>query len=230
MSGLARAGLVSAALLSCPMGLHAQTGLPPQPFEVARSNGAFTATLVSTDATRLVVKADGGAVVTFVVDSTSSIPAGLVPGSRVTVRYEVAEGNQYRVASVGIPKIPLEGGSTTEPPPMPPEVPEPTPSAGAEASVRTPGPAGEDDLDAAAPPNGESPAGAAGEGDSAPASASEPPPVRPSHDGTVNTPRPVPPRDASSPEGLQAGREALLIGAGLVFVALALGLLVLMRR
>ena len=222
--------VLSALWISCSMKLEGQTGLPAQPFEAARSKGAFTATLVSTDATHLVAQADDGSVVTFVVDGASAIPPGLAPGSRVTVRYELAEGgSRYRVASVGIPKVPLEGGSTTEPPPSPEAVEgEPAPGVAAEASLEPPGSGTEGDLEGAASGSGPT-AGATGEG--APASpVASSPGASPALDGKpARASGPTPSTDGST-EGLQPGREALLIGGGLLLVASALGVLVLLRR
>jgi hypothetical protein len=220
-----RAFALSAALLACGRPLEAQTGLPAQPFEAARSNGAFTATLVSSDATRLVVQADDGSVVTFVVDTTSSIPPGLVPGSRVTVRYELADGNRYRVASVGIPKIPLEGGSTTQPPPSP----EPVPSVAAEASLEPPA-SGEDvELEEVAAEDGTPSGGVGAESEATSAATASPAPPSPAG-AVASPPHSAPPATAGPSEGLAPGREALVIGGGLAFVAAALGLLFLLRR
>jgi hypothetical protein len=225
-----RVFVLSAVWISCGMALEAQTGLPPQPFEAARSKGAFTATLVSTDATHLVAQADDGSVVTFVVDGTSAIPPGLVSGSRVTVRYELAEGgSRYRVASVGIPKVPLEGGSTTEPPPSPEAgEAEPAPGVDAEAALESPGSGMQGDLEGAAPGTGP-PAGTTGK--DAPASpVASSPGASPSPDGKLaKASMPTPSTDGSI-EGLQPGREAFLIGGGLLLVASALGGLVFLRR
>jgi len=78
--------------------------------------GGLTATLVSMDGTSLVVRADNGTLVPFRLDNESTVPAGLVPGTRVTVRYEPLEAG-YRVDTVGIPRIPSDPDATTEPPP-----------------------------------------------------------------------------------------------------------------
>jgi hypothetical protein len=83
--------------------------------------GGLTATLVSLGGTSLVVRADNGTLVPFVLDNDSTVPAGLVQGTRVSVRYEPVEGVGYRVDTVNIPRIPSDPDASTEPPPeMPP--------------------------------------------------------------------------------------------------------------
>ncbi len=47
------------------------------------------------------VRPDDGSVMTFVVDDPSSLPLGLVAGTRVTVKYETREGGGRRLLSVG---------------------------------------------------------------------------------------------------------------------------------
>jgi len=220
------ARFVLAAALLPAAGLAAQSGLPPQPFEAARANGALTATLVSIDATRLVVQADNGEVVTFVVDATSSIPPGLVPGSRVSVRYDVADGDRYRVASVGIPKIPLEPGSTTDPPPTAPASQDATPAAPAEAPLAA-GKGAEP-----VPAAGASPEDAV-TGIPAAGGTSQPPPSEiaasmPSSDRASAAP--MAPPGGTPPQEARPGRDAIFIGGGLALVTAALGLLLLIRR
>lgn len=89
--------------------------MPRQPLD--RPGDAFTGTLSSVDALSLTVRADSGALVTFVVDDPTAVPPGLVPGTRVTVRHEPLEGGGRRVMRVGIASHPRDIGSTTEPPP-----------------------------------------------------------------------------------------------------------------
>src|SRR5262245_3117171 len=91
------------------------------PAPKAPTAGGLTATLVSLGGTSLVVRADNGTLVPFVLDNDSTVPAGLVQGTRVIVRYEPVEGVGYRVDTVGIPRIPTDPDASTEPPPeMPP--------------------------------------------------------------------------------------------------------------
>jgi hypothetical protein len=115
------------------------------PAPKATTAGGLTATLVSLGGTALVVRADNGTLVPFVLDNDSTVPAGLVQGTRVTVRYEPVEGIGYRVDTVGIPRIPSDPDASTEPPP---EVPPP-------ATVLTtapPSPAAPEATPAPAPP------------------------------------------------------------------------------
>jgi hypothetical protein len=110
--------------------------------------GGLTATLVSMDGAALVVRADDGTLVPFRLDNESTVPAGLVPGTRVTVRYEPLEAG-YRVDSVGIPRIPSDPDATTEPPPeatpapAPPEAPATPSPEPAESSLEPPVPRAE---------------------------------------------------------------------------------------
>ena len=71
-------------------------------------DGAFVGTFVAADGTSLVVRADDGDQVTFLVDRETDMPAGFVAGTRVLVRFEVLEDRRYRAASVSPPRIPLE--------------------------------------------------------------------------------------------------------------------------
>lgn len=81
-----------------------------------RPGEAFTGTVASADAFRLVLRADNGTLVSFAIEDPAAVPAGLVPGMRITVRYEAAEGEPYRLVGVKIAAGPIEGGSTTDPP------------------------------------------------------------------------------------------------------------------
>jgi hypothetical protein len=120
--------------------------VPRQPID--RPGDAFTGTLSAVDALSLTVRADSGAVVTFVVDDPMVVPPGLVPGTRVTVRHEPLEGGGRRVMRVGIASYPWEVGSTTEPPPDTSPSPGagqtsrealPPPPTSSSPSTRTPG-------------------------------------------------------------------------------------------
>jgi hypothetical protein len=111
--------------------------------------------VASVDSFALVLRADSGKLVNFPIEDRFKVPAGLVPGTRVTVRYEVVEGNRYRLVGVKIASGPIEHDSTTEPPSMPaaspgtsdsirqepgtsPVFPEPTPEPEAEAPTPAP--------------------------------------------------------------------------------------------
>ena len=81
-----------------------------------RPGEAFTGTVASADAFRLVLRADNGTLVSFAIEEPAAVPAGLVPGMRITVRYQAAEGEPHRLVGVKIASGPIEGGSTTDPP------------------------------------------------------------------------------------------------------------------
>lgn len=83
----------------------------------------FTGTIASVDSFALVVRADNGTLVTFPIEEPFRVPAGLVPGTRITVRYEVVDRTRYRLVGVRIASGPMAHGSTTEPPALLPAPP-----------------------------------------------------------------------------------------------------------
>jgi hypothetical protein len=91
--------------------------------------GALTGTFVSADALTVVVRTDEDTLVTFLMEDQASVPAGLVPGTRVTVRYDLAADGRYRVVRVGAASFPPEAGSTTSLPLPPAAAPTPAPPA-----------------------------------------------------------------------------------------------------
>lgn len=91
----------------------------------------LSGTVATVDTVSLRVRPDEGSVMTFVVDDPSSLPLGLVAGTRVTVQYETREGGGRRLLSVG-----LALGSK----PPPPEV-SATTDASATAAPADPAPA-----------------------------------------------------------------------------------------
>jgi hypothetical protein len=76
---------------------------------------------------QVVVRTDEDAIVSFSVEDPASVPAGLVAGTRVTVRYALGGDGRYRVVRVGVASYPPEPGSTTSLPPPPAEVASPPP-------------------------------------------------------------------------------------------------------
>jgi hypothetical protein len=81
-----------------------------QDHQVAELSG----TVATIDTVSLRVRPDDGSVMTFVVDDPSSLPLGLVAGTRVTVKYETRQGGGRRLLSVG-----LALGSNLPPPEAP---------------------------------------------------------------------------------------------------------------
>jgi hypothetical protein len=102
--------------------------LGAQPLDRSGS-GALTGTFVSADTLQVVVRTDENAIVAFSVDNQASVPAGLAPGMRVTVRYATGDDGRYRVVRVGVAAYPPEPGSTTSLPRPPAEVASPPPPA-----------------------------------------------------------------------------------------------------
>jgi hypothetical protein len=112
---------ISRALLAWAIVFAAGAGLGAQSLD--RPGTGFTATVASVDSFALVLRSDSGKLVTFPIEDRFKVPAGLVPGTRVTVRYEVVDGDGYRLLGVKIASGPIEHDSTTEPPSMPPASP-----------------------------------------------------------------------------------------------------------
>ena len=81
-----------------------------EPPQVAELSGTIT----TIDSVSLRVRPDEDSVMTFVVDDPSTLPLGLVAGTRVTVRYETREGGGRRLLSVR-----LALGSNAPPPGVP---------------------------------------------------------------------------------------------------------------
>jgi hypothetical protein len=86
-------------LLGLAPSAWAQSGIPTRSLPGATS--ALAGTVVSSITTALVLRDDGGSDHTFFVDNTSALPAGLVPGTRVNVKFEVLKGGRAHLISVG---------------------------------------------------------------------------------------------------------------------------------
>jgi hypothetical protein len=113
--------LALAGLLVCAVVPASAPRLRAQPLDLAGIG--FTGTVASADSFALVVRADNGKLVTFPIEEPFRVPAGLVPGMRVTVRYEVVDDNRYRLVGVKIASGPMDRDSTTEPPDLSPAAP-----------------------------------------------------------------------------------------------------------
>ena len=95
-----------------------------------RQVAELSGTITTIDSVSLRVRPDDGSVMTFVVDDPSSLPLGLVAGTRVTVRYETREGGGRRLLSVG-----LALGSSPPPPEAPATIDAFTTTAPADAAA-----------------------------------------------------------------------------------------------
>jgi outer membrane lipoprotein SlyB len=94
-----------------------------------------TGTVVSSDSGSLVIDTGNGRQ-TFMVDSSSNLPANLTPGSRVSVQYHTLSGNQLHAGSVSV----LSGGtapSTRETNPTTENPPTTTGTTGSQATGTT---------------------------------------------------------------------------------------------
>jgi hypothetical protein len=114
--------------LACAFGFASSfSGRVVRAQSLDRAGIGFTGTIASVDSFALVVRADNGKLVTFPIEEPFRVPEGLVPGTRITVRYEVVDRTRYRLVGVKIASAPMEHDSTTEPPallPAPPSAPE----------------------------------------------------------------------------------------------------------
>lgn len=99
---------------------------------------SVTGTVVSASGSSLVIRSDGGAGQTFDVDTSSAIPAGLMPGNRVTVRYHVLDTGRRHAASVVLGDAVESAPVTTPTTPDPAPAPEPITAAGRNAGDRLP--------------------------------------------------------------------------------------------
>src|SRR5262249_5842671 len=115
------------ASLSLLVAVAACASLGAQPLDRSGA-GALTGTLVSADTVAAAVRTGEGRMGTVSVEIPASVPAGLLPGTRVTVRYDVAEKGRYRVVRLGVASFPPEAGSSTTVPSPPPET-APAPAA-----------------------------------------------------------------------------------------------------
>jgi hypothetical protein len=188
-------------------GVWAGTAAVAQPLD--RPGTAFTGTVASADAFRLVLRADNGVLVSFAIEDPTTVPAGLVSGMRVTVRYEKADGQGYRLVGVKIASEPIEPGSTTDPP-----VGEPSTSTLSEQPATPPAPAPPEAerprLEAAATPPVVAATAARSAESAGPRLAASPETSRP-----LQTPRPAPLPPAPGLREI-ATLAALLVVAGML--------------
>jgi hypothetical protein len=91
--------VAGAFLLGWTPNVSAQSGIPTR--ELPGATSTLSGTVVSSITTALVLRDNGGSEHTFLVDSTSALPAGLVPGMRVNVKFEVLKGGRPHLISVG---------------------------------------------------------------------------------------------------------------------------------
>ena len=105
--------------LACILGIVALAvggTLSAQSQPVQRVESSITGTVVSSSSTSLVIRDESGVEQTFDVDTSSTVPSGLMSGSRITVRFHNMDGGRRHVASVtttdaGAPSTP----TATEP-------------------------------------------------------------------------------------------------------------------
>ena len=71
-----------------------------QPVQQSGAEASLTGTVVSSTVSSLVIRDENGVEQTFDVDTSSTVPSGLMSGSRVTVRFHNMDGGRRHVASV----------------------------------------------------------------------------------------------------------------------------------
>ena len=71
-----------------------------QPVQQSGVEASLTGTVVSSTVSSLVIRDENGVEQTFDVDTSSTVPSGLMSGSRVTVRFHNMDGGRRHVASV----------------------------------------------------------------------------------------------------------------------------------
>jgi hypothetical protein len=199
-------------------GVLMRAPLEAQPLDRSGA-GALTGTFVSADAQTVVVRTDQQALVTFSVEDQASVPAGLMPGMPVTVRYDVTDDGRYRVVRVGVASYPPEPGSTTSLPPPPAAAPTPGPPA---ASPPPPPGAATATSARRTTPEPRSPARSVADRaavrrapDASPPALAEPSPESPAHAVSAAA---APSADSVPPREPTPGRDLLKIG-GLLLLA-----------
>jgi len=85
----------AAAIVLGALGVQTRGSALAQPLDRS-GTGALTAAIVSVDPRYVVVRTDDGTLVPFGVDGNSSVPDGLVTGTRVTVRYQAVGPGRYQ--------------------------------------------------------------------------------------------------------------------------------------
>ena len=99
--------LLSLSALALPGRVAAQT---PTPLDAPTINGA----VVSSGNTSLVIETDGGTKKSFLIDTTTTLPAGgLTPGSRVAVQYQPLDVERAQALSVSLLEPTSPAGAST---------------------------------------------------------------------------------------------------------------------
>jgi hypothetical protein len=130
--------------LACILGilalvLSATVSAQTQPVQRG-AESSITGTVVSSTSTSLVIRDESGVEQSFDVDTSSTVPAGLMSGSRVSVRFHSMDGGRRHVASV----MATDAPATTEPiTPPAARVQEPLAASDAAAGERLPDTASE---------------------------------------------------------------------------------------
>lgn len=81
--------------MSCLLGLVVLLLATPAMSQTDTATQTLTGTVVSSSTDSLVIKLDDGMQRTFKVDTTSSLPASLASGQRVSVRYHAMSGGDH---------------------------------------------------------------------------------------------------------------------------------------
>jgi membrane anchored protein len=71
-----------------------------QPVQQSGVEASLSGTVVSSTVSSLVIRDENGVEQSFDVDTSSTVPSGLMSGSRVTVRFHNMDGGRRHVASV----------------------------------------------------------------------------------------------------------------------------------
>ena len=182
-------------------------------------DGVFVGTLITSDPTLLLVRADSGDEVTFLIDPQSNVPPGFIRGNRVAVRFEVLPDGRYRVASVSPPRIPSEPDAVSTLPRPPEAAPSPADAPRAELGASAVRAASEDRASEPVPARG-------GVTRARRSPAASPPSAVPGEVAATPTPGPATggtAEAAPAPGGLPGGWLAVTAGllAAAILIALA---------
>jgi hypothetical protein len=119
------------------------TGVAAQTTDPAMTTQTVSGKVISTSSNSLVIETDTGTRQTFVVDAQSSLPAGLTPGTRISVDYHSLAGGTFhaaRAATLDVttaPAAPTAEARPVEPAPAPADTAASTPSTPVDTTPST---------------------------------------------------------------------------------------------
>jgi hypothetical protein len=109
--------ILSVFIITALGAVYAQEPLPgdaPPPAAAPAASTTVTGSVVSSGQQSVVIKTDAGDQMTFEVDGTSMVPAGLVGGDKVSIEYQTLDGGKYRASKVVLSTTSMPAKTTAE--------------------------------------------------------------------------------------------------------------------